>query len=80
MNRALAAAATFLDFGAITRIGELLLLMRQGFVVAASERGKTVYEEAECAEDLAELGQLLQQGRVRVRVEWLGQSVSAASE
>jgi hypothetical protein len=71
VSKALAAASACADVAAVARVGELVLLMRQGFVVAASERGEAVYEGPECADDFAELEQLLQQGRVRVRVEWL---------
>ncbi len=71
MGRAFAAAQSTLDFATVTRVGDLLLLMRQGFVVAAAERGEAVYEGAECAADLPELSSLLADGTVRVRVEWV---------
>jgi hypothetical protein len=71
MSRALMAASSSSDFTAVTRLGELLLLMRQGFVVAAAERGEIVYEGEESAGDLPELSSLLADGLVRVHVEWV---------
>ena len=59
------------DSAAVTRVGELLLLMRQGFLVAGADRGQAVYEGAEGAIALGNVGQLLAEGKVRVRVEWL---------
>ena len=47
MSRALAAARSAPDFAAVTRVGDLLLLVRQGFMVAAAERGEVVYEGTE---------------------------------
>jgi hypothetical protein len=74
VNRALDAARNSADFRTVTRLGELLLLMRQGFITAAGDRGECVYEGAECAADLHELSSLLADGRVRVRVEWIRSS------
>jgi hypothetical protein len=71
VSRALEAARNTADFRVVTRLGELLLLMRQGFITAAGDRGECVYEGAECAADLPELSSLLADGRVRVRVEWV---------
>jgi hypothetical protein len=73
MNRALAAADYSSDFGMLLRIGELLHIMRQGFILAASERGLAVYEGSEWDLDLPELQRLLREGRVRVSVEWLNE-------
>jgi hypothetical protein len=55
------------------RVGELLLLMREGFTVAAAERGEAVYEGADAAVALGDVERLLAEGRVRVRVEWIEQ-------
>jgi hypothetical protein len=71
LTRALAAVRSGLDFAPVTRLGDLLLLVRQGFLIAAAERGEAVYEGAECAADLPELASLLVEGVVRVRVEWV---------
>jgi hypothetical protein len=71
MGRALTAAHSAPDFPSVTRVGDLLLLMRQGFMVAAAERGEAVYEGAHCAADLPELSNLMAEGLVRVRVEWV---------
>ena len=71
MSRALAAARSAPDFAAVTRVGDLLLLVRQGFMVAAEERGEVVYEGTESAADLSELSSLLADGVVRVHVEWV---------
>ncbi|MCI0457341.1 MAG: hypothetical protein L0Z62_10255 [Gemmataceae bacterium] len=80
VSRALAAASTSASFHTVTRLGELLFLMRQGFIAAAADRGEFVYEGAEYAEDLSELEQLLHQGRVRVRVEWLDKVERASDQ
>jgi hypothetical protein len=71
MGRALAAARSAPGFEAVTRVGELLLLTREGFTVAAAERGEAVYEGADAAVALADVERLLAEGRVRVRVEWI---------
>jgi hypothetical protein len=71
MSRALSAARSTLGFQSITRVGEFLLLMRQGFLVAAAERGEAVYEGADAALAIEDVGRLLAEGRVRVRVEWI---------
>jgi hypothetical protein len=71
LSRALASARSSAKISAVIRLGELLLLVRQGFFVAAAERGEVVYEGAESASDLPELSSLLADGRVRVRVEWI---------
>jgi hypothetical protein len=71
MSRALSAAHSAPDFSTVTRVGELLLLMRQGFVVAAAERGEVVYEGSDGAANLPELASLLTNGSVRLRVEWI---------
>jgi hypothetical protein len=73
MNRALAMARSAPCFPSVTRVGELLLLMRQGFMVAAAERGEAVYEGADAAVALGDVERLLAEGRVRVRVEWIEQ-------
>jgi hypothetical protein len=73
ITRALTAVRSVPDFAAVTRLGDLLLLARQGFLIAAAERGEAVYEGAECAADLPELSSLLADGAVRVRVEWVRQ-------
>jgi hypothetical protein len=71
-GRALAAARSASDFPTLLRVGELLLLMRQGFEVAAAERGEAVYEGADGAVTLPNVAHLLAEGRVRVRLEWIG--------
>ena len=71
LSRALSSARSAPDFSAVIRVGEILLLMRQGFVVAAAERKETVYEGVDCAGDLHELSKLLADGLVRIRVEWI---------
>jgi hypothetical protein len=69
--RALAGTRSTPDFAAVTRLGHLLLVARQGFMIAAAERGEAVYEGADCAADISELSGLLAEGAVRVRVEWV---------
>jgi hypothetical protein len=71
MDRAVAAAHKEPSFQSVTRVGEILLLMRQGFAVAAEERGEAVYEGADAAVALGDVERLLAEGRVRVRVEWI---------
>jgi hypothetical protein len=71
LTRALAAAHSALDSAAVKRVGELLLLMRQGFVVAGADRGEAVYEGADGAVVLRDVGPLLAEGKIRVRVEWI---------
>jgi hypothetical protein len=70
LARALAAVRSAPDFASVTRLGELLLLARQGFLIAAAERGEAVYEGAEFDMDLSELAKLLADGVVRVQVTW----------
>jgi hypothetical protein len=70
-GRALAAACSAPDFPAVVRVGELLLLMRQGFAVADAERGEAVYEGADGAVALPDVAHLLSEGRVRVHLEWI---------
>jgi hypothetical protein len=76
LSRALAAARSAPDFAAACRVGDLLLLMRQGFLVAAADRGQAVYEGPDGAVALGDVGRLLAEGKVRVRVEWLSLSDS----
>ncbi len=72
LSRALATARESADFAAVTKLGDLLLLARQGFIVAASTEGdEVVYEGAESAHHLSELTSLIAEGRVRIRVEWI---------
>jgi hypothetical protein len=71
-SRALAAVRSAPDFPAIVRVGELLLLMRQGFAMADAERGEAVYEGADGAVALPNVAHLLSEGRVRVHLEWIG--------
>ena len=72
LSRALAAANESSDFAAVIKLGDLLLLARQGFIVAASAaRDEVLYEGAESAHHLSELSNLVAEGRVRIRVEWI---------
>jgi hypothetical protein len=71
MSRALSAARSAPGFESVTRVGELLLLMRQGFMVATAERGQALYDSPGDAIQVAALADLLAQGRVRIQIEWL---------
>jgi hypothetical protein len=70
LERAMKAAATP-DFAHLTRVGNLLLILRQGFLIGAAERGEVVYEDEVSAPDLPALSPLLAEGVVRIRVEWI---------
>jgi hypothetical protein len=48
--------------------------MRQGFHVAVAEQGQAVYEGADGAVALGDIGRLLSEGKVRVRMEWISSS------
>jgi hypothetical protein len=80
LNRALAAVRSGPESAAVHRVGELLLLMRQGFFVGGAGRREAAYEGADGAVMLPEVGRLLAQGRVRVRVEWVGEAASEGGE
>ncbi|MGL6095860.1 MAG: hypothetical protein ACRC7O_08715 [Fimbriiglobus sp.] len=68
----MATASEAADFAAVTKLGDLLLLIRQGFIVATSAVGEDlVYEGTDSARDLSEWSSLIAEGRVRIRVEWI---------
>jgi hypothetical protein len=71
LSRAFETTGPVPTYSALKRIGELLTIMREGFVLAASSRGELVIDAPEQATDLAALPALLASGRVRVRVEWI---------
>ena len=72
LTRALSAAQESPNYATVTKVGDLLLLARQGFILAASaDRDEVVYEGAESAHYLSELTGLMSEGKVRVRVEWI---------
>lgn len=72
LARALSAAQDSPTYATVTKLGDLLLLARQGFIVAASADGdEVVYEGADSAHHLSELSGLIAEGKVRVRVEWI---------
>jgi hypothetical protein len=81
LTRAMATASEAADFAAVTKLGDLLLLVRQGFIVAASAGGEeVVYEGADSARDLSELSGLIAEGRIRIRVEWIEPSCGEPSQ
>jgi len=72
LTRALSAARESPTYATVTKLGDLLLLARQGFLVAASADGdEVVCEGAGSAHHLSELSGLIAEGKVRVRVEWI---------
>ncbi len=72
LTRALSSAKESPTYATVTKLGDLLLLARQGFIVAASADGdEVVYEGADSAHYLSELSGLIAEGKVRVRVEWI---------
>ncbi len=62
------------NFDTLMELGNLLLQMRQGFIMAAAAKGEVVYESPDSVADVRELEELLRQGKVRVRVEWLDEA------
>jgi hypothetical protein len=71
LDRAIEALKPTLSYSTVTNVGELLLLVRGGFLTAAvAQRVEYILDRPEHADDIAGLAELIATGQIRIRVEW----------